>query len=141
MKRFFFFFLVSLFTMGAVAQDTVINDPNAETRIVTNFHAIRVSHTFDVYLTDGDQESLAVSAGDKKFVGQIKTEVKDGELHIWHDGGNIHNWNPAKMKLKVYISFIHLDNLDVTSGCRVHAGGKWKDENLKKKLLSAGHSK
>jgi Putative auto-transporter adhesin, head GIN domain len=141
MKKICFFLLGSLAVVVAFGQDKIINDANAEARSVNNFHTIRVSHAFDVYLTESNQESLAVSVGDKKFVDQIKTEVKDGELHIWHDGGNIKNWNPAKMKLKVYISFKQLDNLQVSNGCHVYAEGNWKDENLKKKLLNAGHSK
>lgn len=120
---------------GVFAQQ--VNDPNAEARPAKNFHSIKVSHAFDVYLTQGDEESLAVSAGDSKFVNQIKTEVKDGELHIWHDGGNIHNWNTRKMKLTVYISFIQLDQVNLSDDCHVYTIGNWKDEDLKKKLSGA----
>jgi Putative auto-transporter adhesin, head GIN domain len=141
MKKAFFIVFTSLLTVVCFAQDKVIIDSNAEVRTVNSFHSIRVSHTFDIYLTEGNEEKLAVSATDKKFIEQMKTEVKDGELHIWHDGGNIKNWNPAKMKLKVYISFKQLDKLDVTDQCHVYARGKWKDESLKKKLLETVHSR
>ena len=141
MKKIVFLFFASLVTIGSFAQDQVMVDSNAETRSISSFHAIKVSQTFDIYLVEATKESLAVSARDKKFVSQIKTEVKNGELHIWHDGGNIKNWNPDKMKLKVYISFVQLDHLDVTEKSHVYAEGQWKDENLKKKLLATGHSK
>lgn len=78
---------------------------------------------------------MAVSARDKKYLSQIKTEVKEGELRVWHDGGNIHDWNTGKMKLKIYVSFINLDKIDVSKGCHVYAVGNWKDKELKKKLL------
>ncbi|MES1216598.1 MAG: DUF2807 domain-containing protein [Bacteroidota bacterium] len=133
MKKILFASIALLFCVAIFAQ--VKNDENVEKREANNFHAIKVSHAFEVYLTQGDEESIAVSAGDKKFVNQIKTEVKDGELHVWHDGGNIHNWNTVKMKLKVYISFKELDKLDVSKDCHVYTEGVWKDENLKKELL------
>ena len=133
MKKIVFALIASIICSAIFAQQ--INDPNAEIREAKNFHAIKVSHTFEVFLTQSNDESLAVSARDKKFVDQIKTEVKDGELHIWHDGGNIHNWNTAKMRLKVYISFKQLDKLNVSHGCHVYAEGNWKDEILKKELL------
>jgi hypothetical protein len=111
------------------------NDTNAQPREAKAFHLIKVSQVFEVFLTQGSKESVAVSAGDKKFINQIKTEVKDGQLRIWHDGGNIHNWNTRKMKLKVYVSFINLDQVDVSEGSHVYAVGDWKDNELKKKLL------
>ncbi|MGC4036534.1 MAG: DUF2807 domain-containing protein [Chitinophagaceae bacterium] len=117
----------------------LVNDPNVESREVKHFRSIKVSHAFDVYLAQGDEESLAVSAGDKKFVSQIKTEVRDGELYIWHDGGNINNWNTRKMKLKVYISFAQLDQLDISDASHVYSMGTWKDDELKKKLLGSAN--
>ena len=121
-----------LLSTGVFAQQ--INDPNAEMREAKNFHSLRVSHDFDIYLVQSDEEVLTVSARDSRFVNQIKTEVRDGELHIWHDGGNIHSWNTRKMKLKIYISFKQLDKLDLSEGCQVYAVGDWKDNNLKKEL-------
>jgi len=111
------------------------SDSNAENRSANHFHSIKVSQVFEVYLTQGDEESIAVSARDKKYLSQIKTEVKAGELRIWHDGGNIHDWNTSKMKLKVYVSFINLDKIDVSKGSHVYEVGIWKDNDLKKKLL------
>ncbi len=112
------------------------SDSNAQVRVAKDFHSIKVSQAFDIYLTQGNKESLAVSARDKKYLSQIKTEVKDGQLRVWQDGGNIHDWNTSKMKLKVYISFIDLDKLDASDGCHVYAVGNWKDNELKKKLLA-----
>jgi Putative auto-transporter adhesin, head GIN domain len=111
------------------------SDSNAQVRVAKDFHSIKVSQAFDIYLTQGSKESVAVRARDKKYLSQIKTEVKDGQLRIWHDGGNIHDWNTKKMKLKVYVSFIGLDKIDASQGCHVYAVGDWKDNALKKKLL------
>ena len=127
------FVLFTSFNKGFSQQ---LNDPNAQVRVAGNFNSLKVSQAFEVYLSQGGEESLAVSAKDKKYLSQIKTEVKDGELHVWHDGGNIHDWNTAKMKLKIYLSFVSLDKIKVDQGCHVYAVGNWKDEELKKKLLA-----
>ena len=137
MTKILFCLSALLLATGIFAQQ--INDPNAEVREAKNFHAIKVSHAFNVYLTQSNEEALSVSARDSRFVNQIKTEVKDGELHVWHDGGNIHNWNTRKMKLRVYISFKEIDKLDVSEGCHVYAEGDWKDNNFKKELLGSVH--
>ena len=86
-------------------------------------------------MTQGNEESVAVSAGNKKYLNQIKTEVMDGQLRVWHDGGNVHDMNTRKMKLVIYVSFKDLDKVDVNSDCHVYAIGEWKDNSLKKKLL------
>ncbi len=56
-------------------------------------------------------------------------------LHVWHDGGDIHHMNTHKMKLKVYISFVELDDIELGAGCHAYAVGEWKDTGLMKKLL------
>lgn len=141
MKKLLIMLLLALPAAAVFAQNKTINDANAEARTVSSFHTLKVSHAFEIHLAAGNQESLAVSAGDKAFISQIKTEVKNGELHIWHDGGTIKHWNPAKLKLKLYISFKQLDNVELSDGCQVYAEGDWKDENLKKQLLKFNHTR
>lgn len=133
MKKIIFLVILIITCNSIFAQQ--FNDSNAQTRAVKGFYSIKVSQVFEIYLTQGNEETLAVSARDIKYLSQIKTEVREGKLCIWHDGGNIHDWNTSKMKLKIYVSFINLDKLDVSNGCHVYAVGNWKDEGLKKKLL------
>ena len=133
MKRLIAGLSVLLCCSGVFAQ--TINDSNAEARDVNGFRSIKVDHAIDVYLAQGEKESVAVSAADHKFVRQIKTEIIDGVLTISHDGGDIHHLNTRKMKLKVYISFVQLNDLDLGPGCHAYAVGEWKDAELKKKLL------
>jgi putative autotransporter adhesin-like protein len=135
MKRFMFCIPILLLCAGVFAQS--ISDANAESRNVKEFHSIKVMHGIDIYLAEGDKESIAVSAKDRKFVSQIKTEVKDGILNIWHDGGDIHHANPYRMGLKVYISFVQLNDLELGPGCHAYAEGEWKDADLKKRLLKS----
>jgi exosome complex RNA-binding protein Rrp42 (RNase PH superfamily) len=48
----------------------VINDPNAEVRSVSGFHAIQVSNSFQVYITQGNEEALAVSSNHEGGYGK-----------------------------------------------------------------------
>ena len=51
-------------------------------RNVTAFSGIKVSGGIDVYLSQGDDYSLAVSASEEKYRDNIKTEVRNGILVI-----------------------------------------------------------
>ena len=50
-----------LFTAVAIAQKQV-NDPNAESRSVKGFHAVKVATGIDLLLSQGNTEAVAVSA-------------------------------------------------------------------------------
>jgi hypothetical protein len=52
------------------------------------FDGIRASSGIDVYLTQGDKESITVEA-DENLHEYIITEIKDGKLHVYHDNVNI----------------------------------------------------
>ena len=56
--------------LGASAQKTVVRDPNAQVRNVGSFHAIQVSNAIDLYLNQGGEEAVAVSARDEKYISQ-----------------------------------------------------------------------
>jgi hypothetical protein len=98
--------VITLHSIG-FAQKT-INDPNAEVREAKNFHAIELSSAFDVYLTQSNEESVAVSASEAKYQENIKVDVKGGVLIVRYD--NKGKWNSGNKKLKAYISFKQLDS-------------------------------
>jgi len=138
MKKILLFIAVFCGIAGLKAQ-TAFNDANAEPRALGSFSSLKVSHAFDVYLVQADKEGVAVSSSDGKFNSQIKTEVKDGVLRIWHDGGNIRNWNTGKMKLKAYVSFKSLNRLDISGACDVYITNTWKDDNVKIDMSGASN--
>ena len=91
MKKIFFSFLALVFAaMGVNAQKT-IHDPDVVKVDVKNFHAINVSNAFNVYISQGNDEAVAVSASEEKYREKIKTTVEGGVLKIWYenDGPNI----------------------------------------------------
>ncbi|HEU4575625.1 MAG TPA: head GIN domain-containing protein [Chitinophagaceae bacterium] len=120
-----------------------VNDPNAELRDAKNFHSIKVSSAFDVYLTQGNEETVAVSASDEKFKEHIKVEVDAGVLRIWLDADKKFwkGWNTGKMKLRAYISFKTLEKLEASGACDLNIVGVIKSDDLKIDLSGASDLK
>lgn len=128
-----------LMTLGTTAQKT-INDPNAEVRAASNFHGISISNAFNVYLTQGSEEAVAVSAADPKYRDLITVEVKSGILVIGlkKDGWK---WIKGNKKLKAYISFKSIDKLDLSGASDLYIQGLIKAENLRLDLSGASNVK
>ena len=124
------------------AQFTV-NDPNAEKREAKNFHAISVSNAFDVFISQGNEEAVAVSASEEKYRQDIRVEVKDGVLKIWFqkEGKFWRGWNGNKTKLKAYISFKNIDKLTASGACDVHVQGEINADDLHVNLSGASDLK
>ena len=119
-----------------------INDPNAEIRQAKGFHAIKLSSAFDVYITQSNEESVAVSASEAKYRDEIEVKVDGGVLIIGLKRNNLFKkWNDGKMKLKAYISFKDIDKLDVSGACDVYVQGQVKADNLKFVLSGASDLK
>ena len=138
MKKLVFLFSVLVFNVLLHAQLT-INDPNAETREARNFHAISISNAFDVFISQGNEEAVAVSASEEKFKQNIRVEVKNGVLEIWleKEGKFWKGWNGNKMKLKAYISFKNIDKLTGSGACDIHIQGSIKADDLSVNLSGA----
>jgi len=120
-----------------------INDPNAEVREAKNFHAISVSNAFDVFISQGNEEAVAVSASEQKFRDNIGLEVKDGVLKIWfkNEGKFWNGWKGDKMKLKAYVSFKNIDRLAASGASDIHLKGSMNADNLAISLSGASDFK
>jgi hypothetical protein len=109
--KYLLVFLLSALAIPVLSQ-TVINDKNAQVREVTSFSGIKVSGGIDVYLSQGDDYALAVSASDDKYRDDIKTEVNNGILVISYDGGSL-RFNTNR-RLRAYVSFRTLESLEAS---------------------------
>ncbi|MEO6489421.1 MAG: head GIN domain-containing protein [Ferruginibacter sp.] len=130
--KFLLVILLTAFTTATFAQETTtFNDPNAKTRSLNGtFSAISVTDGIELYLTQGSQESIAVSSSDEKYDERFKTIVENGLLKIYYDNNGI-NWSDNnKRKLKAYVSFIKLDNLTGAGGADVNVASPFKVDDL-----------
>ena len=119
-----------LLTAFSMAQRK-INDPNAEVRNVKGFHAVKVSTGIQLILTQGNTESVAVSATTDDHRDKIKTVVEDGVLKIYYDSDSWKFWKYGEnKKLKAYVSVINLDGLDASAGANVKIEGTINSNNL-----------
>jgi hypothetical protein len=129
--------LISLFTLTALfsqAQDKdakVINDRNAQKRNVQGFHAIEISSGIDLYLSQGTEEAVAVSATDPETRDRIITELSGGVLHIYMENRTWHwsDWNHKH--LRAYVSVKQLEELNAHGGSDVYVQDAIHADNLK----------
>ena len=127
MKKLSVLLIGLLIGAGLYAQQ--VNDPNAEVRQARDYHGISVSNAFDVYITQGNEEAVAVSAAEVKHRERIKVEVKAGILYVGYDSDG-KPWSSGNKKLKAYISFKQIDLLKVSGACDVFISGTLKADVL-----------
>ena len=120
--------LLLLLPVAMMAQKQVIKDENAQPRTVGSFHAIRVNNAIDLFLSQSDEEALAVSAIKPEFRDRIKTVVEDGVLKISYDDDG--KWWKGNKKLRVYVSFKTLDRLMASGASDVVVDGTLKTNEL-----------
>ena len=99
----------------AQAQNLVY-DANAEVRKVGVFNGISAGGGITLYVSQGKEQAIAVSAEDEKNVSKIKTEVKDGVLKIYIDAAMWNNWSWGNKKIKAYVTVTELNKLELAGG-------------------------
>lgn len=108
--------LAILITGAGLRAQNVVYDANAEVRKVGSFNGVSVGSGIALYLSQGSEQAVAVSAEDPKYVERIITEIKDGTLRIRVDGKMWNNWNWGNKKLKAYVTVTDLNYLGVSGG-------------------------
>lgn len=118
MKKIVSFLVLTFLSLMVLGQKKFVVDANASLRqLEGSFTKIKISGPVKVYLSQANEESLAVSASEEKYKESIKSNVKDNELHIFISGGK-DLWRNSK-SLKVYVSFKELRNLEISGAAAV----------------------
>ena len=121
MKQLFvsvMFVAVSLSTQAQTTKNLVY-DANAEVRKFSSFSAVEVSGAIDLYLSQGTEEGVAVSAANDEAKRHIKAEVTNGTLHIFFEGKGW-NWKSwGNTKSKAYVTFKILKQIEANGACNV----------------------
>jgi hypothetical protein len=142
MKKIIASIVLSGFVIAGLAQKT-IHDTNAEKRSVSGYHGVAVSGSIELFLTQGSEESVAVSADDTKWLEKVITEVKDGILHIYIENKNKLkiDWGLHAKKIRAYVSIKNIDYLSSSGSGDVHIEGNLKADKLKINISGSGNIK
>ena len=89
-----------------------------------SFNKIKASQGLDVYLTQGNNESIVVEA-DENLLELIKTEVRNNELRIYTEK----NIGYASSK-KIMVTFKDISGIESTSGSDIKSTNIIKVDNL-----------
>jgi hypothetical protein len=128
MKSFCLTLILGLAVLCSYSQKN-INDANAVKRNVGSFHSVKTSDGIDLYLTQGNEEGLAVSASQEEYRNRIVSKVENGVLHLYYEKNSVDRfW--SNRKLKAYISFRQLNDLQASGGADVDVDGTWKANSL-----------
>lgn len=116
---------------------TVRGDHNVvrKERSADSFNGIKVSTGIDVYLTQGNKQSMIVEA-DENLHEYIITEVRNGVLHIYTDA----NIREAERK-RVYVTMKEITSLTTSSAGDIIGETPVKTDDLKLSASSAGDIK
>ncbi|HMJ45892.1 MAG TPA: head GIN domain-containing protein [Ferruginibacter sp.] len=122
-------------------QDRVVVDPNAEIRVVNGtFNKIKVSNGIDLYLSQSSTPGIAISASEEKFKARIKTVIENNVLKIYFEDDNA--WkNNSSRKLKAYVSFKDLEELDASGASDVLVAGSIEAGSFKLNMSGASDFK
>jgi hypothetical protein len=139
MKKVLILFVLSLGLLNSRAQNekNIVVDANAEVRTITSFNAIEVSGTIDLYLSQGTEEAVAISASSDEIKQRMRTEVRGNTLLIYFDGKGL-NWKKwGNHKMKAYVTFKTLKRLEASGACNVRATETIRQDELKMELSGA----
>jgi hypothetical protein len=108
-----------LILSSAVAQTSkkMVFDGAAQDRKLSGFTSINVSNAFDVYISQGNQDAVGVSASDESATNNIKTYISGGVLYLSFNQKSWGSWK--NNKLKAYITVKDLQKLTVSGACNV----------------------
>ncbi len=139
MKRIFLAMVLGFGLLNAQAQNekNIVIDANAEARSVSGFTGIEVSGSIDLFLSQGTEEGVAISASTDEIKQRIKTEIKGTTLHIYFDGRGL-NWkNWGNHRMKAYVTFKTLNKIEASGACNVKAIESIKQPELKIEMSGA----
>jgi ribosomal protein S6E (S10) len=118
--------MLFLINFMANSQEKAIYDANVEKRTVGSFEAIKVSDGINLYITQSEEEGVAVSATEIAHRDKIKTVVENGELKIYLEQG----WNWKNKKLTAYVAVKSLKKLRASGGADIFIKGELKSDKL-----------
>ena len=139
MKFFLTIFFGTIF-FCASAQKQFVVDPDAVVREISgSFTCVKVSSGIHVFLSQAENEVVAVSASEDKYRESIKTEITDGVLHIFYKGDKVRYG--GNFKMNVYVGYKKLEQIQVSGASNVLIAGILEQPVLNIQLSGASELK
>lgn len=139
MKKMLSFMVLLTAFIGSRAQvqKNLVVDADAEVRTVDAFTGIEVSGAIDLYISQGNEGAVAISANSDEIRQRIRTEVRSGILHIYLDGKGL-NWKKwGNNKMKAYVTYKTLNRLEASGACNVKSTDPVRQNELRMELSGA----
>ena len=126
---------------AAVFGQRTINDPNAQRRSASGYHGVAVSGSIELFLTQGSEESVVISADDPKWRDKVISEVRDGILRIYLENKNKIqiDWGLHPKRIRAYVSVKEIDYLSSSGSGKTHIEGNLKSDKLKVDVSGSGN--
>lgn len=134
MKNVILSFLMICAVTAAHSQ-AVFHDKDAQIRKVEDFEGVEVSSAIELQLSQGDENSVAVSAPANMDPANIKTEVRRGILHIWYD--NKKWFKGGNGRIRAWVSAKNFKVVGGSGASEVMVNGELKGDELAIKLSGA----
>ena len=133
------FILGLIFTvMGSFSQAAIPSGETADiqdyekTIQVKNFHGVDITIACELYLRQGDEESLRIEA-DKDIFHKLQVEVRDSILYLESDKErNYKDWD-----VEVYLTVKNLKSIDVGGAVKLRTNGTITGEKLELDISGA----
>lgn len=130
MKRILMLSLMLLVAGAPIFAQPTIKDENVEVKQVGKFSKISISSGFDVYISSGTEESVAVSASKKEHQKNIKVAVKNNTLYISYKP-EAEKWMVRNLRLRAYISYKDLEALQLSGAIDAQLIDTWKADKVR----------
>lgn len=131
MKPFFLLLLLPSVFVAAQHEKTIVYDPNAQVRSVSRFNKIDISGAIDLYIAQGTEEAVAVSAGSPDLLSRIKTTVFNDVLEIAFDSKGLSLGKWGNNKIKAYVTVRDLFQLESSGACNIKVTDSLESDALK----------
>jgi hypothetical protein len=121
-----------LFTVVALFFSVSIMAQTKQTRTVGDFSGISSATGIEVEITQGNENSVVVSASKDEFIDKMKTEVdKNGVLKIYMENKKGMGWNNRyNVKLYAYVTYKSINKLMASSGSSLETKNTLKADAL-----------
>lgn len=129
---------IAILTISACSNGQVRKTVHGNNNVVTkersaeHFTGIKVSTGIDVFLKQGENETISVEADDN-LQEYILTKINDGVLHVYTEA-SIRNAG----KLKVHVTMKEINSIRTSSAGDVTGETPFKSDNLELSASSAG---